>query len=50
MVGEPGELALEIDSGLCITRSADPHALFDAQPLQLWHESAPEGFGAVALN
>jgi putative transcriptional regulator len=50
VVWEPSELALEIDSGLWHVRNADPHALFDAQPLQLWHELAPGGSGIVALN
>jgi putative AlgH/UPF0301 family transcriptional regulator len=50
VVWEPAELALEIDSGLWHTRSADPHALFDTHPLQLWHELSPGGYGVVALN
>jgi putative AlgH/UPF0301 family transcriptional regulator len=48
VVWEPGELGLEIDSGLWHMRGADPHALFDAQPLQLWHELAPGGSGIIA--
>jgi putative AlgH/UPF0301 family transcriptional regulator len=48
VVWQPGELALEIDGGLWHTRNADPHALFDAHPLQLWHELVPSGSGVVA--
>jgi putative AlgH/UPF0301 family transcriptional regulator len=48
VVWQPGELALEIDGGFWHTRSPDPHALFDAHPLQLWRELVPSGSGVVA--
>ena len=50
VVWASGELAQEVDAGLWHVVPANPRALFDAHPLELWHDLVPAGSGVVAMK